>query len=209
MIWKGAAAFSRCKGCNIGEYCSKECQKQAWPSHRTSCQKSQTDRRMLNDEQRELWDDLQRWAARHRTPLYHGMLAAFDLERRPQAHETHWLGVHLKYLPKGAACPDEHLQIVSISAVEWKSTINSCKPFVKHTFDAIFKKRVTLEQQTRSLPHGATRGIGMVVLFVNLEPTGAMVMELPYRIQSGDIPRRVYGTADWISRLKQDLEKVQ
>ncbi|KAH9927000.1 uncharacterized protein B0H18DRAFT_1004911 [Fomitopsis serialis] len=68
---------------------SKECQKQAWPSHRPDCRKSQELWRMLSDEERELWNDLQSWAARPREPLYHGILAAFDLGRHPQANEIH------------------------------------------------------------------------------------------------------------------------
>ncbi|KZT69320.1 hypothetical protein DAEQUDRAFT_738202 [Daedalea quercina L-15889] len=69
ITWKGGLQeFGRC---NLSEYCSKECQKQAWPSHRTVCRKSQAYRNMLSDEERKLWNDLQRWAlrpARHRTP---------------------------------------------------------------------------------------------------------------------------------------------
>lgn len=159
---------------------------------------------MLSDEERQLWSDLQRWAARHRAPLYHGMLAAFDLEGQPQAHTTHCVGIHLQHNLEGER---SRFAVTAVEAVEWASAINARKPFVKRTFDAVYRKRAALEQEAKALPHDVVHGVGMVVLLVDLDPAGSMIMELPYRIQSTDIPRQTYDTMGWAESLRKDLAK--
>ena len=159
---------------------------------------------MLSDDELQLWSDLQRWAARHRTQLYQGMLAALDLEQQPQAHTTHWVGVHLRYNLDDAE--RSRFAVTVAETIEWASVINSQKPFVKRTFDGMYKKRAVLEQEARVLPHDIVHGVGMVVLIVDLEPAGSMVMKLPYRIQTADIPRRTYDTMGWQESLRRDLE---
>lgn len=161
---------------------------------------------MLSDEERQLWNDLQRWAARHRAQLYHGMLTAFDLERRPEAHTTHLVGAHLRYSVDDAE--RGQFVVTAIEAMEWSRVVNSCKPFVKRTFDGIYKKRAALEREACELARDVVHGVGMVVLLVDLDPAGSMVMELPYRVQSTDISRHTYDTTGWAESLRRDLDKV-
>ena len=159
---------------------------------------------MLSDEERQLWNDLQRWAVRNRATLYHGMLAAFDLERQPQAHTTHWVGVHLQYKREDAE--RGRFGVTAVDAIEWAKANDSHKPFVKRTFGGICKKRAALEEEARYLPHAIVHGVGMVVLLVDLKPAGSMIMELPYRIQTADIPRRTYDTTRWAETLLDNIQ---
>ncbi|CAL1708634.1 unnamed protein product [Somion occarium] len=56
----------RCGGCNIEYYCSKACQKQAWPSHKQKCKLNQA------------------FTSKHRPTLTSLAVCALELEKDPK-----------------------------------------------------------------------------------------------------------------------------
>ncbi|KAJ3485115.1 hypothetical protein NLI96_g5170 [Meripilus lineatus] len=67
--------FSRCSACKVDLYCSKECQKQAWPSHKEKCK---LNRRTLISENNPL-KCLQKFTSKHRPVLADAAVRALDL----------------------------------------------------------------------------------------------------------------------------------
>jgi len=61
----------KCGGCRTGAYCSKECQRAAWPSHRTVCGKSVAlDERCLSAILKELQDFEAKFPAAHALTVF-------------------------------------------------------------------------------------------------------------------------------------------
>ncbi|KAJ7167308.1 hypothetical protein C8R43DRAFT_984815 [Mycena crocata] len=72
--------FSRCGACHIPAYCSVECQKKDWKSHKKSCQLQTKNREsievMRGTPERDMLLDIKKWAAKHTYLLiYVGMHA--------------------------------------------------------------------------------------------------------------------------------------
>lgn len=49
-----AGAFKRCAGCGIARYCSRECQKGDWPSHKAACRSAQAHAQHMGMRPKEL-----------------------------------------------------------------------------------------------------------------------------------------------------------
>ncbi|KZT12829.1 uncharacterized protein LAESUDRAFT_17982 [Laetiporus sulphureus 93-53] len=72
------AIMSRCSACRVDLYCSKECQKQAWPVHKARCKlnrRAQT----LGDGRTERLKVLRDFTQKHRPTISEAGLRALDL----------------------------------------------------------------------------------------------------------------------------------
>ncbi|KAJ3485125.1 hypothetical protein NLI96_g5167 [Meripilus lineatus] len=67
--------FSRCGACKIDIYCSKECQKKAWPFHKEKCKLNQ---RILINENNPL-KCLQKFTSKHRPAIAESAVRALEL----------------------------------------------------------------------------------------------------------------------------------
>ncbi|KAJ3485122.1 hypothetical protein NLI96_g5168 [Meripilus lineatus] len=67
--------FFRCSACMIDFYCSKECQKKAWPSHKEDCKRKSRVPKDENNPTRRL----QRFTGRHRPVLADSAVRALNL----------------------------------------------------------------------------------------------------------------------------------
>ncbi|KAJ3485123.1 hypothetical protein NLI96_g5169 [Meripilus lineatus] len=67
--------FSRCGACKIDIYCSKECQKKAWPSHKEKCKLNQ--RILINDDNPLKY--IQKFTSKHRPVLAESAVRALEL----------------------------------------------------------------------------------------------------------------------------------
>ncbi|TFK60506.1 hypothetical protein BDN72DRAFT_805649 [Pluteus cervinus] len=93
---QGATLF-RCAGCLFGLYCSKECQKKAWPEHKSRCKLNQKTRKLALDN----YDSklLSSFMDKHRVTLTAAALSALDIRNRPESAKSHGLLVLVRQRP--------------------------------------------------------------------------------------------------------------
>ncbi|KAH9951047.1 hypothetical protein B0H21DRAFT_719236 [Amylocystis lapponica] len=192
----------KCEGCVTAEYCSRQCQKNGWPSHRDSCRRMQAMRGLLSPDTK-LWSDAQGWLARNRTPLFNAMIAAMNLCQHPQAHEESALCVQLDYLPQEKSAR-KRFRLKEAVLSRWKDILNIPEG---HKRDGMERMRASLKENDTQCKSMAIFGAGCVIVHVNLEGEGEMAIDAFYRISPLDLMRRpVYDRASWKEQLRQDIE---
>jgi len=81
----GKASLRKCSSCKLSRYCSRECQKKAWKTHKASCNTTANMlANLVNDpEGRSLNDTFSRWLNSWKPILYGYALDALDLANHP------------------------------------------------------------------------------------------------------------------------------
>ncbi|KAJ7446633.1 hypothetical protein FB451DRAFT_727029 [Mycena latifolia] len=98
--------FGRCGACQKAAYCSVECQKKDWQSHKKTCQLQAQNRESIparGTPQRDMLSDIKKWFSKHTQLLvYVGMHAMqlHDPTKVPQT-KTHILVLQLEPAPSG------------------------------------------------------------------------------------------------------------
>jgi hypothetical protein len=47
-----SAEMSKCAGCDVTRYCSRQCQKEAWPEHKEECRRLQVEKKKKAAEEK-------------------------------------------------------------------------------------------------------------------------------------------------------------
>ncbi|CAL1708653.1 unnamed protein product [Somion occarium] len=89
----------RCTGCKVDLYCSKECQKKAWPSHKTKCRLNQRTQEMpeMNLQSLQL---LRAFTSKHRPTIAEAGVRSLDLYSDPSRAKNYILMVFLRSRPE-------------------------------------------------------------------------------------------------------------
>ncbi|KAF8190340.1 hypothetical protein K438DRAFT_1831891 [Mycena galopus ATCC 62051] len=96
----------RCGKCQKPAYCSKECQREGWPTHKKTCQLQLQNRESLpakGTEERDALSDIKRWFSKHTQLLVYTAMNAMKLHHPANVHmiKTHMLAVVLEPAPSG------------------------------------------------------------------------------------------------------------
>uniref|UniRef100_A0A8H8CJ84 MYND-type domain-containing protein n=1 Tax=Psilocybe cubensis TaxID=181762 RepID=A0A8H8CJ84_PSICU len=75
--------LSRCAGCQRARFCSKACQKAAWPTHKIRCRVNMEASKRLPNAQ-DVWKKLSTFCARHRPSFFKHGIQALDLANDPE-----------------------------------------------------------------------------------------------------------------------------
>ncbi|KAJ7792398.1 hypothetical protein B0H14DRAFT_2931313 [Mycena olivaceomarginata] len=74
--------YQRCGACQKPAYCSKECQKKAWPTHKKTCKLEMKNRESLpakGTDERNTLSDIKKWFAKHTQLLAYAATHAMKL----------------------------------------------------------------------------------------------------------------------------------
>ncbi|KAJ6588801.1 hypothetical protein B0H19DRAFT_1248403 [Mycena capillaripes] len=98
--------FPRCGVCKLAAYCSKECQRKGWKSHKTSCKLQADTRESLparGTEVRDMISDLKKWYFKHTQLMIYVGTHAMRLQNPANASmsKTHMLVVQLELASSG------------------------------------------------------------------------------------------------------------
>ncbi|KAI0783995.1 hypothetical protein BC629DRAFT_1594113 [Irpex lacteus] len=97
--------FRLCGGCMTTQYCSQECQKSHWPSHKAICQhtssqvSSSKQQSMSAGVSEDIVKGLRKFTSAHSTLLGWAGFQALQLKRMPANIRQHALLVELRYQP--------------------------------------------------------------------------------------------------------------
>ncbi|KAF7300009.1 hypothetical protein MKEN_01323400 [Mycena kentingensis (nom. inval.)] len=105
------AKLSRCAACSSAFYCSKKCQVDAWPTHKSECKlaKQQAAAVAALTGLTSAYADLLDWIRYYEAPLKNCAVAAFRVRTNPHAERTSIMCVELSY--KGAAAANLPVQL--------------------------------------------------------------------------------------------------
>ncbi|KAF5325028.1 hypothetical protein D9619_010091 [Psilocybe cf. subviscida] len=95
-VQKGVT-LSKCAGCKTALYCSKECQKAAWPLHRLGCKFNQ--RSLIQTGGVYSGKPLHIFTSRHQCSLAQYAFCAFDLANHPKRYLDQILLILVKVRP--------------------------------------------------------------------------------------------------------------
>ncbi|KAJ7037877.1 hypothetical protein C8F04DRAFT_384165 [Mycena alexandri] len=99
--------FRRCGNCMKPAYCSVECQKKAWKSHKETCQFQAENRESLparGTQERDMLSNIKKWFSKHTQLLVYAGTHAMGLDNRVRAGSmlaTHMLVLILDPAPSG------------------------------------------------------------------------------------------------------------
>ncbi|KAL4254243.1 MYND-type zinc finger protein samB [Abortiporus biennis] len=96
----GKANLKKCSRCLMVRYCSKDCQRAAWKSHKDRCKTGGKHQEMMEkDEELRLWDkELTEWLSYWRRTLQSYSLMSMDLPNSPDDKlATHCMVLQLEY----------------------------------------------------------------------------------------------------------------
>ncbi|KZT65995.1 hypothetical protein DAEQUDRAFT_730758 [Daedalea quercina L-15889] len=85
--------MSRCGACRVDMYCSKECQKAAWPVHKTRCKINQRVNEQVGIDIEQHYKALRNFCQKHRPVLSDSVIRALDLCVDPSRAETDLLTI--------------------------------------------------------------------------------------------------------------------
>ncbi|KDQ07503.1 hypothetical protein BOTBODRAFT_149196 [Botryobasidium botryosum FD-172 SS1] len=80
--WKSKAdgiTLKKCAACQMEEYCSRECQKNAWPSHKARCKMNRSTQQITQEMHMPDVKTLYSFAQKHRANLANCSIVALDL----------------------------------------------------------------------------------------------------------------------------------
>ncbi|TFK63418.1 hypothetical protein BDN72DRAFT_902446 [Pluteus cervinus] len=95
---KQGGTLFRCAGCQDGFYCSKECQRKAWPDHKLRCQIHQR-ARDANPTILDQYKLLSSFMNKHRYTLTQAGFCALDLRNHPENAQDRALVVLVRQRP--------------------------------------------------------------------------------------------------------------
>ncbi|KAF5325165.1 hypothetical protein D9619_010074 [Psilocybe cf. subviscida] len=175
----------RCGNCKNKTYCSKACQKAAWPSHKIEC-KSNQKVQALRPSLQESIKSLQDFTAQMRPTLAHLGVRAFELSRDPEGPLRALLEIRL--LPR----PDVHAYTVIDARVRPLDTFGNQEAEIR----GAVKRRY--EEQIRAGMCG-----GVTIMLWDLQSSVSNIMSVGYG------PDIVQSPADlqWNSKLIHSLNE--
>lgn len=100
-----SARFRLCGGCMITQYCSQDCQKMHWPSHKQICQhtsKQVSAMKQPGDMDENLVKNLRKFVSAHSTLIGWAGFQALQLKRLPSNVRQNALLIELSYHPSAS-----------------------------------------------------------------------------------------------------------
>ncbi|TCD66754.1 hypothetical protein EIP91_000995 [Steccherinum ochraceum] len=167
-----------CRACGVARYCSRECQKSDWKTHKKQCKKHQDASNRLNNSEdpslQNAYARVTKWILRHRPALGEALISSFDLPNNPYAHRRQILEVTARYLPD---VDDEHcLVLMSVRRGDLSAT---AQPY----FVELVQQRETYEElSVRADPD--VYGTGLVLLMVHHGDVQLFARSLPITFTS-------------------------
>ncbi|THH03134.1 hypothetical protein EW145_g6502 [Phellinidium pouzarii] len=186
--------FRMCGGCMITQYCSQDCQKRHWPSHKGICQHTSS---MIAAAKHEsvssamsedaLAKNLRKFCSAHQTLLNWSVFQALQLRRVPANIRTMALHVDLKYRNHTDSA---RRFVVATARIVQRSVVESYDPLVAQDI------------QRREERCRRAGGIGAAVILVQC---GAMSQVMPVECDS---PSRISWDTrdDWADILARYVE---
>jgi len=121
-----------CRRCRFTRYCSRQCQVNAWPTHKAACSTGEPLKYSLdrpgNRESKKLNDDFTKWLNYYRNLICTVAKSAFNLANSPpNKHATHCMYLVAERQPEAGAIPF-YFRMVSgqiISRQEMVDTFNT------------------------------------------------------------------------------------
>ncbi|KAH9935656.1 uncharacterized protein B0H18DRAFT_419799 [Fomitopsis serialis] len=128
----GKANLKSCSRCRFVKYCSRQCQKSAWPTHKAACSTGESLKHKLdqpgNRESKKLNDDFTKWLNYYRNLICTVAKSAFNLANSPPNKlATHCMYLVVERQPDAGAIPF-YFRMVSgqiISRQEMVDTFNT------------------------------------------------------------------------------------
>ncbi|KAL5525462.1 hypothetical protein ACEPAG_6797 [Sanghuangporus baumii] len=188
--------FRMCGGCMITQYCSQECQKRHWPSHKAICQhtsdiltSAKHDHGSVGESLSEevIAKNLRKFVSAHQTLLSWAAFQALQLRRVPANIRSLALHVELQY--RSHSDPARRFTVSSVRIVQ-RSLVESYDPLV------------TQDIHRREERCRRSGGIGTAVILVQ---SGGMSQVMPVECDS---PSRIAWDAreDWADILARYTE---
>ncbi|KIK63366.1 hypothetical protein GYMLUDRAFT_241858 [Collybiopsis luxurians FD-317 M1] len=91
-VWK---PLQKCSGCLIAKYCSRECQKKAWPAHKPTCERNRNNQANWSSERHLAMSALRKFVVKHRPSIAKAALQAFRLQSQPQQALHNFLAIYV------------------------------------------------------------------------------------------------------------------
>ncbi|THH20173.1 hypothetical protein EUX98_g8631 [Antrodiella citrinella] len=91
-------------GCHVIYYCSRECQKANWKSHKKACKEDAEARKNLSDHKAS--EDVTNWQQSSHYANKDAMIHALNLQRDPSRGRTHMIFRSLNYVSEGEELKD-------------------------------------------------------------------------------------------------------
>ncbi|KAF7798054.1 hypothetical protein EIP86_009266 [Pleurotus ostreatoroseus] len=144
--------LKKCAGCSMARYCSRDCQKNDWQSHKVWCHTHKAKGPEDGDNWRRLHRRLYAWRRTHFQTLKDAFLAVLDLHNNWKANHAFAVGLFVLYKPHNSA--PTCLQIQRVQALSYESAD-------AHSYAVA---RAEYEAQLAQRDPRAFYGAGMVVL---------------------------------------------
>ncbi|KAI0076493.1 hypothetical protein K474DRAFT_1662849 [Panus rudis PR-1116 ss-1] len=146
--------FFRCNACKIDIYCSKECQKASWPSHKEKCRLNRQELES-GENVADMGAKLRAFTSKHRPTIAQAGVRALELYKDINRARTHILRIDLRSRP-GSRRPETLFYLVNAEV----TPLSEFEPGMRANMES--QLEVAREQNIRS-------GHGMIgALFVML-----------------------------------------
>ncbi|KII92753.1 hypothetical protein PLICRDRAFT_484067 [Plicaturopsis crispa FD-325 SS-3] len=118
----GRQNLKECGGCHFVKYCSKDCQKLGWKTHKQRCGTGKALREKLatNPDANSLNEALSKWLDHWRGVLYDWSLWAMDLgNNSPDRLANNWFAIQIERRPDPPS-KQTHFQMVGGEIMSWE-----------------------------------------------------------------------------------------
>ncbi|TCD66010.1 hypothetical protein EIP91_001910 [Steccherinum ochraceum] len=180
-VRKEGEIYFRCKGCDDSLYCSKDCQKAAWPTHRDECKTAQEARAAMSPTERTNREKLLAYTEKHSPIICAAALRGLELDRDLSRSQQYYFEIETE-VREGQTRPETAFYVTRASP-----QLLMCHPNRRDIWKTL-KEQVEVKKDTQMATVGAFC-VEVVCRSLNVQTRFPVVVDeevLTFQEPSGD-----------------------
>ncbi|KAF7796744.1 hypothetical protein EIP86_007927 [Pleurotus ostreatoroseus] len=179
--------LKKCGGCSLARYCSRECQKSDWQTHKVWCHTHKATKPEDGDNWRRLHRRLYAWRRTQFNAIKDAFLACMELTRNRNVHRTAALSLVVSYKPRSTT--PTCMRVQQIEVLDYMNA--ATRPYAPVRLE--YERQLTTQRHSRTF-----YGAGMVIVRIQhvADVEGETAYAIPIPITAADASM-IFKFADW------------